>query len=108
MSTSNHVIGLPQPHLDRTALCDIDESEYDKRYLDARTRLRALIKDDLPSRPLRKDVNGPDLADMCVLVCCLLSVVCCLLFVVVIVHADPHPPTSPPPSSSGSRRPSPP
>ena len=64
MSTSSHVIGLPQPHLDRTSLCDIDESEYDRRYLAARDKLRRLIKEDLPNRVLKKDVNGPDLADM--------------------------------------------
>ncbi len=58
MSETNHVIGLPQPHLDRTALCDIDEAEYDKRYLEARDKLRRLVKEDLPSRVLKKDVNG--------------------------------------------------
>jgi hypothetical protein len=58
MSETNHVIGLPQPHLDRTSLCDIDESQYDARYLDARDKLRRLVKEDLPSRVLKKDLDG--------------------------------------------------
>lgn len=78
MSETNHVIGLPQPHLDRTALCDIDESEYDTRYLEARDKLRRLVREELPRLALKKDVDGTFvcLSFVCRLFVCRLFVVC--------------------------------
>lgn len=35
---------LPQPHLDRTKLCDLADSELDQRYVTQRDALRQLVK----------------------------------------------------------------
>jgi hypothetical protein len=35
---------LPQPHLDRTKLCDLDDSQLEPRYVSQRDGLRSLVR----------------------------------------------------------------
>ena len=37
-------MGLPQPHLDRTRLCELGDEAFDKGYLEKRERLKSLLK----------------------------------------------------------------
>jgi hypothetical protein len=48
---------LPQPHLDRTKLCELDDSQLDKRYLTQRDGLRTVVQD----RAKAKVVGGQQL-----------------------------------------------
>lgn len=45
IAKSSTAIGLPQPHLDRTKLCDLDESAFDRKYVQQRDALRRLVFD---------------------------------------------------------------
>lgn len=40
-----HAFGLPQPHLNRTELCNIPESEFDPDYLQKRERLKHMVNE---------------------------------------------------------------
>ena len=44
ISKSSTAIGLPQPHLDRTKLCELDESEFDPGYVRQRDVLREFVR----------------------------------------------------------------
>lgn len=48
---------LPQPHLDRTALCRLNDTELDKRYITQRDGLRQVVQD----RAHAKVVGGQQL-----------------------------------------------
>eukprot|EP00889_Picochlorum_renovo_P001452 jgi/Picre1/28482/NNA_003886.t1 len=52
ISKSSTAIGLPQPHLDRTKLCDLDEKEFDPHYVKQRDRLRNLTVTALNEREI--------------------------------------------------------
>lgn len=54
ISKSSTALGLPQPHLDRTRLCELNESEFDPGYLKQRDALRDLVK----SKASPKSVRG--------------------------------------------------
>lgn len=54
ISKSSTSIGLPQPHLDRTRLCELDESELNPEYVAQRDVLRDLVK----SKASPKSVRG--------------------------------------------------
>lgn len=43
LAADSTAFGLPQPHLDRTALCELPDDALAAEYLDARTRLRDLV-----------------------------------------------------------------
>ena len=40
LARDSTAFGLPQPHLNRTGLCDIPESSFDPNYINARDQLR--------------------------------------------------------------------
>lgn len=48
---------LPQPHLDRTKLCELDDAQLDKRYVTQRDGLRTVVQD----RAKAKVVGGQQL-----------------------------------------------
>lgn len=48
---------MPQPHLDRTKLCELDDSQLDKRYVAQRDGLRTVVQD----RAKAKVVGGQQL-----------------------------------------------
>lgn len=65
LSRGSAAIGLPQPHLNRTALCEIPESEYDPTYLARRDDLRAHLHATARAKALRgAPLDGPGLADL--------------------------------------------
>jgi hypothetical protein len=58
-------LGLPQPHLDRTRLCEIPDEELDPGYLQKREELKAFTMESaLPKVVKGKALDGPGLADL--------------------------------------------
>jgi hypothetical protein len=58
-------LGLPQPHLDRTRLCEIPDEELDPGYLQKREELKKFtMKSALPKVVKGKALDGPGLADL--------------------------------------------
>ena len=44
LARNSTAIGLPQPHLDRTRLCELGDDSFELAYLAKREELRALIR----------------------------------------------------------------
>ena len=56
---------LSQPHLQRTRLCELQDSELDPKYIEQRDGLKALVQDLVrPKTFLGKRTTGKDLADL--------------------------------------------
>lgn len=67
ITQSSTAIGLPQPHLDRTKLCELDESLFDSMYLKQREVLRDLVNELARPKTVAGHVlSGSDLADLIV------------------------------------------
>lgn len=65
ISKSSTAIGLPQPHLDRTRLCELDESEFDPGYLKQRDALRDLVKQKATPKSVKgKILDGEGLVTL--------------------------------------------
>ncbi|KAL4532226.1 hypothetical protein Ndes2437B_g02641 [Nannochloris sp. 'desiccata'] len=58
-------LGLPQPHLDRTRLCEIPDEELDPGYVQKREELKAFTMESaLPKVVKGQALDGPGLADL--------------------------------------------
>lgn len=65
LARDSSAFGLPQPHLNRTGLCDIPESSFDPRYLEARDELRAHLHSSAKGKRLGgKLLDGAGLAEL--------------------------------------------
>ena len=67
ISKSSTAIGLPQPHLDRTRLCELDESDFDPGYVKQRDALRDLVKSMASPKSVKGEVlDGEGLVSLIV------------------------------------------
>lgn len=58
-------MGLPQPHLDRTRLCEIPDEELDPGYLQKREELKAFTMESATPKVVKGHaLDGPGLADL--------------------------------------------
>lgn len=65
IASNSTALGLPQPHLDRTRLCEIPDSELDPEYLKKRDLLKSSVAASaLPKIVQGKPLDGPRLADL--------------------------------------------
>lgn len=65
LARDSSAFGLPQPHLNRTGLCDMPESEYDPRYIQARDQLREHLHSSAHGKRLSGELlDGDGLADL--------------------------------------------
>lgn len=65
LSRGSSAIGLPQPHLNRTALCDLPDAEFEPAYLQRRDDLRAHLHATARAKSLRgAPLDGRGLADL--------------------------------------------
>ena len=67
LSQDSVAFGLPQPHLDRTRLCEIPDSELNPDYILHREDLRRHLHSTARAKSLRgASLSGPGLADLVV------------------------------------------
>lgn len=65
LARDSSAIGLPQPHLNRTALCELPESSFDPGYLQHRDDLRQHLHATARAKSLRgSPLDGAALADL--------------------------------------------
>lgn len=67
LASDSVAFGLPQPHLERTKLCELPDSELSPAYLESRERLRRHLHDTARVKTLRgRPLDGPGAADLVV------------------------------------------
>ena len=67
LASDSVAFGLPQPHLDRTKLCELPDLELSTAYLDSRERLRQHLHDTARAKTLRgRPLDGPGATDLVV------------------------------------------
>ena len=65
IASNSTALGLPQPHLDRTRLCEIPDSELDPDYLKKRDELKAAVSASALAKVVRgQPLDGPGLAEL--------------------------------------------
>lgn len=65
LARDSSAIGLPQPHLNRTALCELPEAALDATYLQRRDELRQHLHATAAAKALRgAPLDGPALSDL--------------------------------------------
>lgn len=65
LARDSTAFGLPQPHLNRTGLCDIPESSFDPNYINARDQLRLHLHSSARGKRMGGEfLDGAGLADL--------------------------------------------
>ena len=65
LARDSTAFGLPQPHLNRTGLCDIPESSFDPNYISARDQLRSHLHTSARGKRMGGEpLDGAGLADL--------------------------------------------
>ncbi|KAL4442076.1 hypothetical protein ABPG77_011337 [Micractinium sp. CCAP 211/92] len=65
IAANSTAVGLPQPHLDRTRLCELGDEAFEKAYLDKRDALKQLIRAMARPKVVQgKQLDGAGLADL--------------------------------------------
>lgn len=65
IASNSTAVGLPQPHLDRTRLCEMGDEAFEPAYIAKREALKQLLKSIARPKVVQgKPLDGPGLADL--------------------------------------------